>query len=272
MQRKNWFKLTIIFHRDSEHFNMIVMSFKKTLAYVQRKIDQLFRVHDFFKFTRVYVNDVIIFSKTLKKYLKHLVTVFALFFRLRIALKSFKAYIDYSSITLLEQYVTALRFTIATKKLKVIFKLRFSHTLKKLKHYLKLIDWFRDYVKRYVQKTELLKQRKTVLLRQSFNNKSNQRKAFSQRTLIEQISSPEIVAYETLQLTFNKSTFLVHFDRNRILFIDVNSFKKHNFGIVIYYAKNEAKYRIDSKILIIRTNIKLILFFSKCLTNVESRY
>ena len=207
IQRKNRFKLTIIFYRNNEYFNIIVIKFKKTSIYVQRKIDQLLWIYDLLKFIRVYVDNVIIFNKTLKKYLKHLIIVFALFFRLRIILKLFKAYIDYFSITLLKQYIIALKLITISKKLKTIFKLRFSHILKKLKHSLNLIDWLSNYVKRYIQKIELLKQRKTTLLHQFFNNKNNQRKTFNQRTFIKQTFSTKIVVYKILQLIFSNSIF-----------------------------------------------------------------
>ena len=56
------------------------------------------------------------------------------------------------------------------------------------------------------------------------------------------------------------------------MFIDVDASKKLEFDIVTYHVKHEKKYREISKLLIARNNMKLILFFSKCLTNVENRY
>ena len=82
----------------------------------------------------------------------------------------------------------------------------------------------------------------------------------------------EIVAYEALQIVFNQLIFLIYFSFDRILFIDVDAFKELKFDIVIYHVKHEKKYREFNKLLIIRDNIKFILFFKKCLTNVENRY
>ena len=272
MQKKNRFKLTIIFHKNSEHFNVTIMSFKKTSIYVQRKIDQIIKKYELQKFTRTYINDIVIFNQSLKKHLKHLVVVFEVFFQLRITLKSFKVYIDYLFVILLEQYVIAFEFITIIEKLKAISKLRFSITFKELEHYLKLIDWLRSYVKRYVQKIESLTRRKTKLLRQFFSNKKKQRKIFNLHIVIDQSSSKKRTTYEFLQLAFSSFTFLTHFDQTRILFINVNVFKKYDFGIMIYHVKNKSKYRDNSKQLMTRTNIKLILFLSKCLTNVEDRY
>ena len=119
----------------------------------------------------------------------------------------------------------------------------------------------------------MLQRRKTTLLRLFFMNKKNQRKIYNQRVVIKKSSINEIVVYEAFQVVFNKSTFLVYFNLDKILFIDVDVFKKLKFDIVIYHVKNENNYReINIKLLIVKNDIKLILFFSKYLTNVENRY
>ena len=59
-------KLIMISYRDNEHFNVIVMNFRNSSIYVQRKIDQLLRKYRVF--AKIYVNDVIIFNKILKKH------------------------------------------------------------------------------------------------------------------------------------------------------------------------------------------------------------
>ena len=110
------------------------------------------------------------------------------------------------------------------------------------------------------------------MLRLFFVNKNNQRKIYNQRVAIKKSSKNEIVVYETLQTTFNQSIFLISFNFDRILFIDVDAFKKLKLDIVIYYIKHEKKYCEINKLLVVKDDIKLILFFSKCLTNVENRY
>ena len=121
-------------------------------------------------------------------------------------------------------------------------------------------------------KTKSFQRRKTTLLRLFFVHKNNQRKIYNQRVTIKKSSKNEIFVYETLQIVFNQSIFLLHFNFNKILFINVNTFKKLKFDIVIYYVKYEKKYREINKLLIVKDNMKLILFFSKYLTNVENRY
>ena len=60
-------KLIVVSHRDNEHFNVIVMNFRNSSIYVQRKIDQLLR--EYRVFARIYINDVVIFNKILKKHI-----------------------------------------------------------------------------------------------------------------------------------------------------------------------------------------------------------
>ena len=57
------------------------------------------------------------------------------------------------------------------------------------------------------------------------------------------------------------------------MFIDVNTSKKLKFNIEIYYIKHENKYHeLNSKLLIIRKNMKFILFLNKCLIETKQWY
>ena len=111
------------------------------------------------------------------------------------------------------------------------------------------------------------------MFRLFFVNKNNQRNIYNQRVVIKKSLKNKIIVYETLQVVFNQSTFLVYFNFDRILFIDVDAFKELKFNIVIYHVKHEKKYcELNNKLLIVKNNIKFILFLSKYLTNVENRY
>ena len=90
------------------------------------------------KFIRAYINDIIIFSHSFEKHLKYLIAIFFVFVRLRIVLKLFKIYFDYSFVILLKQYIIALKLIIVIKKLKTIFKLRFSIYFQKIRTLFKI--------------------------------------------------------------------------------------------------------------------------------------
>lgn len=87
---------------------------------------------------RVYINNIVVFSKTLKEYLEYLIKVFRLFKRINILIKLSKIYLDYSLVVLLEQKIDSLELIITKEKLEAIFKLCFSTILKVLKLYLEL--------------------------------------------------------------------------------------------------------------------------------------
>ena len=144
----NRHKLIVISHREQKQFNVIVMKFKNSSTYVQRKIDVILRMYR--KFAKIYVDDIVIFNRILKKHIAHLHVVFQLlnFYDINFSLK--KSFLDYFIVTLLNQKIDAFDFTTTIDKLKTIFKLNFSYTLKKLKTYLKFIDWLRDFVIFYV--------------------------------------------------------------------------------------------------------------------------
>ena len=59
----------------------------------------IFKFHKFF--AHCYINDIIIFLKTLKNHFKYLNTIFNLFDELRITFKEVKTHLDYSLIILL---------------------------------------------------------------------------------------------------------------------------------------------------------------------------
>ena len=114
------------------------MNFRNNFAYVQRQIDVILRQYRVF--VRTYIDDIVVFNKILKKYLKHLTKVFELFRKLNIFFKFFKTFLNYFIVVLLEQKINNFNFITTKKKLKIIFKLQFFVTLKQLKIYLSLID------------------------------------------------------------------------------------------------------------------------------------
>ena len=69
------------------------------------------------------MNDVMIFSKTLKEHLKHLCMTFSLFNQYRLTFNEKKSFLEYSIITLLRQRVDELRMTTSEEKIAVILNL-----------------------------------------------------------------------------------------------------------------------------------------------------
>ena len=137
---KNKSKLTVMSHKNNEYFNVVVMNFINSSIYVQKKINQLLRYYSLFDFIRVYVDNIVVFNQILKKHIEYLTAIFSFFVRFRIVLKSIKIYIDFLFITLFKQHVIIFDFITISKKFEIIFRFRFSHIFKNLKHYLKLTE------------------------------------------------------------------------------------------------------------------------------------
>jgi hypothetical protein len=158
-------KLFVITSRNAEQWNVNIMRHRNTNAYVQREINNILWEYSWIK---TYIDDVIVFSKSLKKHFDHLSQLFALFQELNITLKAKKTYLEYFNISLLKQKIDSLDLITVENKLKTIVKLSFSKTLKDLERYLEIIDWLRDYVTCYAQKVESLQKPKTDLLKKDF--------------------------------------------------------------------------------------------------------
>ena len=76
------------------------MKFKNSILYVQRKMDEFLRLYRYF--AKCYIDNIIIFFRFAKEYFQYLKTIFALFARLKIILKSKKSYLKYLLIILLK--------------------------------------------------------------------------------------------------------------------------------------------------------------------------
>ena len=93
--------------------------------------------------------------------------------------------------------------TTTTEKLKTITNLSFSKTLKDLKTYLNMIEYLKNYVPYYAQKSESLNKRKIDLLKNGPLQK-NARKNFNQKTLMKYSSQKKLNVYDQLKTTFNR--------------------------------------------------------------------
>ena len=260
-------KLTVVTHRDQKFFNVIVMNYKNSSTYVQRQIDRLLR--KFRRFARTYVDDIVIYFRIVEKHAQHLRSVFDMLRQNNISIKSSKTFLDYSSVRLLDQKIDSFELSISEKKLRAIAKFSFSKILRQLEIYLGLIDWLRDYVSFYVDVFKTLQKRKTELLK-SFLKTDNARKTYSSRTRLENASSLKIEFFRILQFLLFKLSYLVHHDSKRQTFVDLDVSKKFELDVMIYHVKSFANWNdIDYSS---RKSIELILFFSRLLISVETRY
>ena len=132
---------------------------------------------------KAYIDDVVIYSKTLESHLTHLVSIFIMFHEVGISVNPKKAYLGYLTVQLLGQKVDSLGLSTSKDKLWVISQLEFPRTLQQLETYLSLTGWLRNYVLYYTQVTRHLQARKTELLKPALKS-GNPHKTFSSRTIV----------------------------------------------------------------------------------------
>ena len=81
-------------------------------------------------------------------------------------------------------------------------------------------------------------------------------------------SQKEIAAFEDLQNAFRSSTFLVHYNRKRKLYIDIDASKVWGFAAIVYHSKDSLKEdQVPTK-----TNVQPIMFLSRSINAAERNY
>ena len=76
-----------------------------------------------------------------------------------------------------------------------------------------------------------------MLLRNSSINKNRQRKIYFVKTILKKFFEIELNFYNRLQKVFRKIKLFIYYNFIRIIYIDLNVFKRRNFDVVIYYLK-----------------------------------
>ncbi len=256
-------KLIVVSHREQKYFFVTFMNFKNSSTYAQRRINMILR--DLKHCCKVFIDDIIIFSATLEKHVKHLSLIFQRLFDYDIKLNSCKTFLNFSSIALLEQHVDEFDLHAIKNKVVAILNWKFLTTLKALKIYLRFIEWLRNYVAWYAQKVESLQQRKILLLKNASFQKKHARKAYVDRIILKNSTARKQKSFEMIQKTFKNSRFLIHFDFVRQFLINVNAFKK-DFEAFIYHVKKNREEITKFTI------IKSIVFLSKIFISAKKRY
>lgn len=286
VQRPDRKKLTIISHRGQEESSVALMGYKGSPPYVQRQTDAILRpLRDF---VRAFVDDIIVFSKTLEEHVSHLRQLFQLLRERRASLSPGKSFLGFPSVTLLGQRVDSLGMSTSEEKVKAITALRFPSSLRDLEIFLGLTGWLRNSIPRYAQRAQPLQERKTALTQAMISetpatiteaapdgSEAATTKAKKQLTgptrkrkslqLRYDPTEQEVTAFRDLQESFRAPTFLAHFDRKRKLYIDIDASKVWGFAAMVYHVKGE-------KGILSKADVQPILFLSKSINAAERNY
>ena len=105
------------------------------------------------------------------------------------------------------------------------------------------------------------------LLRSSSSNKDRQKKIYNQRIVLKNFINEELNSYRLLQKAVNKINFFVHFNRDRVLYININALKQRDFDVMIYHLKIDADSEKSCAI-----DIEFFFFLNRLLNIVEFKY
>ena len=242
------------------------MSYRNSSAYVQKQIDKMLRNYQ--RFVKTYVNDIVIFFKTLQNHVMHLRQVFKVLIQNNISINSIKTFLEFSFVNFLKQHVTSLKFSTNEQKLRAIVNLIFSQNLTQLEIYLRLTKWFKQYIDHYAVKSESLQLRKIRLFKLTFKS-NNAKKIYTIKIMFHQFSNDKINVFETFQKNLFKSIYLIHFDFAKQLYADLN-FNDADMSVMIYHVKSKSNFEFSKYFF--QNCVQSIIFLSRLLTSIESRY
>ena len=258
------FKLTTVNFRGQETFLVPVMGCRNSIAYVQRQMDRILRGY---AFARAYIDDVVIASHSMKEHLHHLRSIFQFFTKLGIAIKPTKAFLGYSDVNLLGQRVNSLGLSTSEEKLKAIAGLKFPSTLADLEHYLGLTGYLRNYIYYYAGIAKPLQDLKTALLKNSSDGAK--RKAYTSKAKIAG-TEKERAFYKMLQEALTKPTMLIHFNKDKDLWVDLDTSKEFGIGVIVFHLRDGTTVPLGKWPA--RTSIQPIMFLSRLLSSAEQNY
>ncbi|KAL1981340.1 hypothetical protein VTN96DRAFT_2781 [Rasamsonia emersonii] len=261
-------RIAVISHRGQEIFNVCIMGNCNAVAYVQRQMD--LHLKELAMFCRAYINDIVIASRTLDDHIQHLHMLFQKLTDLNISISPDKSYIGFPNVQLLGQRVDALGMSTVEEKLKAITSLSFPRSLKELETYLGMTGALRHYIAHFAQKSAPLQDRKARLLKGS-PVKGAPRQRFAARTAYLDPTSDELDSFMQLQAEFARPKWLAHHDRERRLYMELDSSKERGHGAVVYHVKKEYDHA-ELKKPPPRAMMEPIMFFSRTLTPAERHY
>ena len=122
----------------------------------------------------------------------------------------------------------------------------------------------------YAQLAAPLQELKIRLLKDSPSTKGRPRQKYSSTLQLGEPTPAQMVSFESLQKALSRPSLLVHFDSDRVLWIDLDASKEFGFGVMLFHVKKDAV--IPPGKWPTRSQIEPIMFLSRLLTTAERNY
>ena len=239
---------------------------------MQQQTDKILQKH--YAYAKAYINNIIIFFKTLAEYLKHLQQVFTTLQDHRVVLRPKKSFLEYSSVSLLNQWVNSLGMSTSAEKIRAIQIKHFPADLHELEMYLGLTRWLQSSIPQYTQIAKPLQKLKTKTTQKlSDDCHSNKMKRPTHKAQTAKISfnnstTKQHKFFQRLQKAFAQPIFFYHFDWTCWLFFNLNASKKWGFEAMIYHIREDP----DPDQIFNWKNVQPILYLSKLFNKAEQNY
>ena len=148
MKAKKKWKTT--FRTRYEHYEYTMMSFEfiNVSTTCQKMINDALREY-LNVFVIVYLNDILIFFKTMKEHVKHVNTILSCLNKEDLKLKSKKCEFHKIEMRFLKFVINQNEIRIDLKKIKVIKKWKFSINVKKLQFFIEFVNYNRNFIKNF---------------------------------------------------------------------------------------------------------------------------
>ena len=226
------FMFTVVTHHGQETFQVPIMGYINSVAYVQRENDNILR--DVRACAQVYVDDIICGTRSLPNLLDKLQILFDIFLHYNISIKPAKSYLNYPDIGLLGQQVNSLGITTSEEKLRAIQLFTYPDTLGALEYYLGLTGYLRNYIHFYMQIAASLQALKTSFLRHA-PVRGQQHRAYALKTKLGPPTPQKHAFFLSIQDALSWTSTLVHHNPKKVLWINLDTSKKFGFGAIIFY-------------------------------------
>src|SRR6266849_2227505 len=132
-------------HRGLHHFKRMPFGWRNGPPEFQRAMQEILSPY-LWVFTLVYIDDIIVYSRTFKEHLKHVDSVLSVIAKSGLTLSPPKCHIGYRSIIVLGNKVSRLGLSTHHEKLKAVWELEAPKDRKKLETFLGLAVYFSAYI------------------------------------------------------------------------------------------------------------------------------
>ena len=249
-------------HRGQEQLNVATMGLANSPGFSQHRMETLLAPY-LWKFALVYVDDIIVFSKSLEKHLDELERILSLLEASGVTLALSKCHFAYPSVDALGHHVSRLGLSTAASKTEAVRQMDYPKSLSQLEIGLGFFGYYRKFVPYYSHIAQPLIDLKTRGYKDSPAKKPAQ-KHFGDSKGFEDGTSSEMPqeckhAWDQLKEKLCNAPTLAYpdFDKGFILYCDGSH--ERGFGAALHQEDHEGTE-------------KPILYISKALLPHEKNY